>query len=272
VNWPYDERWWWQENKKGLSVSGTENPKLCLQQVVLLWPQPPHISLPNAPKEKHPQRSDSRDNIQLNTTDRRPGFRLSPAGDDKVICDICARVCPPGKPILKKSIHIHLEAREHKRCVISEQQQAQERSLAESAQLDRQQQRDRLRPISLPQTNLHLTRPELSQSAQANAHLETFWDEYDADPSSFHVDTDPDPVDTSIRERERIEKALNEFGDWDDVAMGYALGANQEDDVDLLAENQARDDEQQVEDMLDALCEFIWTDLPPAASDAVRLH
>ncbi|KAJ7197752.1 hypothetical protein GGX14DRAFT_573901 [Mycena pura] len=179
------------------------------------------------------------------------GFHPSPAGDGKVICDVCARVCPPGKPILKTSINIHLEAREHKRCVISEQQQAQERSLAESVRLERQrQQRDRLRTVSLPQTNLHLTQPE----PQANARLETFWDEYDADPSSFHVDTDPDPKDTSFRERERIEKALNEFGDWDDVAMGYALGADRElDEEDLLAENRARDDERQVEDMLDAL-------------------
>ncbi|KAF7361568.1 hypothetical protein MSAN_01190800 [Mycena sanguinolenta] len=175
------------------------------------------------------------------------GFIASTAGNDMVICVACAAVAPPGQPIQRTSATNHvLRSKDHTRALQQQQQQILHQQRADSARAARAQQ-EREQSAHLPKTELHL--PE--QSPAVDDTTQQFWAEFDTDSSDFRIDLDTSAAEIVADNAERIRKELDTFGDFDDIERGYELGAAQ--DVDLLAQNRARDDEQQMEDALAAL-------------------
>ena len=107
--------------------------------------------------------------------------------------------------------------------------------------------------LLLPRTDLHL--PGKQQGlGNVESPDNNFWDAYDADPSTFRIELDKTVQESVAEEMGRIEAELDKFGEWNDVAMGYALGVEGERDVedaqvqieDMLAQVQ-------IEDMVNAL-------------------
>ncbi|KAF7374036.1 hypothetical protein MSAN_00284300 [Mycena sanguinolenta] len=177
------------------------------------------------------------------------GFISSTAGNDMVICVVCAAVAPPGQPIQRTSATNHvLRSKDHARALQQQQQQQilhQQR--ADSARAARAAQQEREQLAHLPKTELHL--PEKSPAVDDTT--QQFWAEFDADSSDFRIDLETSAAEIVADNAECIRKELDTFGDFDDIERGYELGADQ--DIDLLAQNRARNDEQQMEDALAAL-------------------
>ncbi|KAJ7477868.1 hypothetical protein B0H11DRAFT_1917029 [Mycena galericulata] len=173
------------------------------------------------------------------------GFALSSQGNDTVTCLICAAAAPPGRSIQRAGAAQHTKSRDHQRAVQHQNEQDLQRQRAESARTARQELPEEL--THLPRTHLHLPEP----APVIDNQMQEFWAEFDADASNFEVNFDPSAAELAARDAEKIRKELDAFGDFDDIELGYELGTER--DADLLAENRARHDEQQMEDALAAL-------------------
>ncbi|KAJ7760815.1 hypothetical protein DFH07DRAFT_771608 [Mycena maculata] len=163
-----------------------------------------------------------------------------------VICLVCAAAAPPGRPIQRTSAAQHLKSRDHQRSIQHRDEQNLHQQRAESARAARQEFQEQLE--RLPRAELHLPEP----APATDQGTQEFWADFDANSSNFHIDFDTSPVELAARNAEKIRKDLDAFGDFDDTELGYELGAER-DAEDLLAQNRARDDEQQMEDALAAL-------------------
>ncbi|KAJ7628494.1 hypothetical protein FB45DRAFT_1028581 [Roridomyces roridus] len=175
------------------------------------------------------------------------GFVASPPGQDKtIICIACAAAAPPGRPIQRTSASQHLKSRDHQKAAQIQIEQRSRQRQAESARAARQAAPEQ--SANIPRIELHL--PKLAPAT--DQVTEEFWANFDANAADFHLEFDPSPAEVAAREADKIRQALDTFGDLDDVELGYELGVER-DKEDLLAENQAREEAQQMEDALAAL-------------------
>src|ERR1700761_3479650 len=181
------------------------------------------------------------------------GFIASPAGDGKVICCVCAEAASANEPMQLPSARNHVKnSRDHKRAVQKLQHLTLEQSRLESVWLAREQ-RDGLgtaRGVTLARNELHL--PEPMSKIPKESDVE-FWEAFDTNSSDFTLELDPSASELASREAARINQELDNFGVWNDISLGYELGVQEDTEADLLEENRARDEEQQMEDALAGL-------------------
>nr|GAT45532.1 predicted protein [Mycena chlorophos] len=178
-----------------------------------------------------------------------PGYKVSPHNPDKFVCQVCSEAAPPGKEIARASTGPHLGTKEHRDAV-----NELERRRTQLALVQAQRQRDRR---DGPQRAAHVELvpapvvvPPREQAPPMMGEDE-FWDDFDHDSSMLQM---PDPEPTAemanAQERARIQADLDAAETWNEAELGYALGASREE---VLDENERREDEREVEALLDGL-------------------
>ncbi|KAJ7221530.1 hypothetical protein GGX14DRAFT_559018 [Mycena pura] len=175
------------------------------------------------------------------------GFVASPGDNRKVKCQACSEASPPGEWMQAASVSAHLKSKNHHRATTMRQQRSLDRGVAQAVQSQAPQ------TLSLPRTDLYL-HGEQHNLGNVESPDNDFWDAYNADPSTFRIELDGTVEERVAKEMERIEAELDKFGEWNDVAIGYALGVEGERD-DEEAQVQIEDmlAQAQIEDMVNAL-------------------
>ncbi|KAF7296594.1 hypothetical protein HMN09_01066900 [Mycena chlorophos] len=174
------------------------------------------------------------------------GYTQSTRDPNRYFCDICTQAAPPGKDLAKGSTRGHPNTKEHRDAIAELARRENERRLVEE---QRRQYREQRGGASGAAETVVLKPIEVSKARRARPTIEQgdFWADFDYDASALDMPLpDPSAEDLAAHDRARIQADLDAADTWNDAELGFAFGADRE-------EEQAQEDERQVQEMLDGL-------------------